>query len=147
MADPITPILAAERLAPPPDTEAESTRGVWYRYHLAHAFAAYVAFHNTLPTVGRNTEPGSRPELGYLSGMAVASTHAAALLQPDGDPWTSAGATMWHLTPELGALNGEYYDWLMDRLDEAGINPADIDHRLTAADFRSAPTGPVPAGT
>ncbi len=49
----------------------------------------------------------------------------------------TAAEVIWNLTPELGALNGEWEEWLVDTLDEHGINPADIDPDYEAADFNS----------
>lgn len=131
---------AAETLAPAPQTLDESSNDVWARHYTAQALAAHAAFVAALPTIAATPEGGSRPDLGYLVAIATASTAAAVALveEPEQVP-----ITLWDLTPELGALNGEWDGWLIEQLDGMGVNPADIDPRLVAADFAS-PSRPVP---
>lgn len=126
----------AERLAPEPVTRDAATVETWTRHYAALALAAHAAFHSAIRTVPRNPEPGSRPDVGYLITIATASTAAAVALTAT--PGEVAHA-LWDFTPEAGALNGEYEEWLVTSLDELGINPADIDPRYNGADFRSAP--------
>jgi hypothetical protein len=123
---------AADRLAPVPETREEATAEVWLRHYAAQAMAAHAEFRSALPSI--DSPPASRPELGYLVTIAVASTVAAVALST---PPATAASLIWDLTPEAGALNGEYVDWLADLLDHLGINPADIDHHFEAADFNS----------
>ncbi len=127
----LTPFHVAERLAPVPGETG--TRDDWVRYHAAQALAAWTVFDRDVRFfVGHSTQ-GSRPEIGYLSALGVASTHAAvALDNPDGPP-----RELWALTPEAGALNGEWEEYVVERLDELGVNPADINGEYIAADFNS----------
>ena len=78
--------------------------------------------------------PGSRPDIGYLMQTAVAATAAACAATWGGN---QLAAELWDLTPEAGALNGEYVDWLAEQCDTCGINPADLYPWFTAADFNS----------
>jgi hypothetical protein len=114
----------AERLAPEPDQNGTTEQ--WVRHHAARSFAAWTAFRQTL---------GHRdPSLGLLAMLGVSSMHAAvALLVPDAD----VPRRMWELTPEAGAMNGEWEEWLTDILNQFGINPADINDEYVAGDFRS----------
>lgn len=126
---------AAERLAPAPQRRDDATRDQWIRVHAANALAAHAAFRDAIETLPPNPERGSRPDLGYLMLIATSATAAAlVLVVQDGD----IGRHLWDLTPEAGALNGEYIDWLAETLDAVGINPADIDPTFEAAYFRSA---------
>lgn len=125
---------AAEKLAPPP-ADKNASRKDWARHYAALALAAHAAFRDQLPTIPRNPEPGSRPELGYLSLIATSSTAAAValLVKP------KVARKLWNLTPELGALNGEYVDWLAERLAELGINPVDLYPWFSPGDFEVVP--------
>lgn len=129
------PFDTAHRLAPTPTRPDQATRANWIRHYAAQALAAHVAFHTALRTIPRNPEPNSRPDLGHLIAIAVASTTAAAALADPGN----APDLIWDLTPEAGALNGEYLDWLDDTLTVHGINPADIDPDLDRVGFTTAP--------
>lgn len=124
----------AERIAPVPATRDEACTEAWLQHYVALALAAHTAFHDALPILGSKPVPGSRPDLGYLIDIATAATATAVALSTPPD---EVGTLLWDLTPESGALNGEYLDWLTQRADALGINPADLDHRLDAADFRS----------
>lgn len=137
------PFDAAHRLAPTPDTPEEATRANWIRHYAALAVAAHVAFRAALRTIGPNPEPGSRPDLGYLIAIAVASTAAAAALADPGN----APELIYNLTPEAGALNGEDLDWLDETLVAYGINPADIDPDLDPADFAAEVAAPGAAAS
>ncbi len=128
------PFAVAERLAPVPATQAEATTDAWVRHHAATGLAAFAEFDREVHGPPRTTEGGSRPDLGYLVGLAVASTHAAYAIDPDRADLPGA---LWDLTPECGALNGEWEEWLADTLDRHGINPADINPEYAAADFNS----------
>ena len=123
---------AADKVAPQPDRGA--TGQVWGRHYAALALAAHTAFRVSLPTIGSNPEPGSRPDLGLICAVATSSTAAAvALLSPP----LVAPDLIWNLTPEAGALNGEYVDWLAERCDQFGINPAALYRWYSGADFDS----------
>jgi hypothetical protein len=126
----------AERLAPEPVSREAATTATWTRHYAALALAAHAAFNTAMRTVPRNPEPGSRPDLGYLITVAVSSTAAAVALTATPDEVAHA---LWDFTPEAGALNGEYEEWLAGTLDNLGVNPADIDPRYNGDDFRSAP--------
>ncbi|MGN9802039.1 hypothetical protein [Micromonospora sp. L32] len=126
-----SPINAAERIAPAPATREDATRGPWVRHYAAQALACWATFRTEIRNLTPNPEPGSRPDLGYLALAAVSSTTAVvALTQP-----IDAPSLIWDLTPEAGALNGEYEDWLTDVLVRYGINPGHIDPDLNPADF------------
>ena len=127
---------AAERLAPVPETRDEATKRAWVRHYAALGLAAWVEFRRTLPPLGSESAPGSRPELGYLAEIGVAATAAVCALTLAGD--ADMGGLLWDLTPEAGALNGEWEDYLIGMLAGMGINPADIDPALNAADFAEA---------
>lgn len=125
------PLAIAERLAPVPATREQATTDAWVRHYAAQALAAWTVFHREVDSLPPNPGEGSRPDLGYLSALGVAATSAAHALD-GGTP-----GDLWDLTPEAGALNGEWEEWLADTLDAHGINPADIDPRYNAGDFRS----------
>ncbi len=128
------PFAVAEKLAPVPATRDEATTEAWVRHHAATGLAAFTEFHRaSLAGFGRR-EPGSRPDLGYLVGLGVAATHAAIALS---EPAVTASGRLWDLTPEAGALNGEWEEWLADTLDRHDINPADINPAYATADFNS----------
>lgn len=130
-----TAFNAAHRLAPKPESRETATVEQWVRYHAATALAAYADFDEALKTLPRNPERGSRPDIGYLVMIGSSATAAAlALVAPAGN----VAGHLWDLSPDAGALNGEYVDWLTTTLDGLGINPADIDPEFNAADFRSA---------
>lgn len=114
----------AEQLAPVP--EKDGTVDSWVKHYAALALAAYAAFQDSLERPG--------PELGYLSAIGTSATAAACALTVTPD---AAANELWSLTPEAGALNGEWEEWLTSTLDGLGINPADLHPAYTAADFRS----------
>ncbi|WP_229401936.1 hypothetical protein [Micromonospora okii] len=121
-------------LAPQPDTRETATREAWVRHYAALALAAYAEQRAGFRNLPRNPAPGSRPDLGRLGLIATSAlTAAAALVDPDDAP-----ALIWDLTPEAGALNGEWEDWLADTLVRHGINPAAVDPDLDPADFAKA---------
>lgn len=125
---------AAQRLAPEPEKREDATAEAWLKHYAALAMAAHAAFRNALPGIRAKREDYG-PELGYLVTIGVTATAAAiALSSPSHE---AAAKEIWDLTPELGALNGEYVDWLADLLDNLGINPADIERHYEAADFNS----------
>jgi hypothetical protein len=126
--------LAAERLAPGPTSRDEATTEGWSRHFAALGLAACVAFYDALPLLGSKPLPGSRPELGYFAMVSASATAATVALTAAREDVTGL---IWDLTPEAGALNGEWVEWLTETLDRLGVNPADIDHRLAAADFAS----------
>ncbi|MFG2046162.1 hypothetical protein ACGFIW_01860 [Micromonospora sp. NPDC048935] len=130
-----TPFNAAHRLAPPPATRDAATRDAWVRHYAADALAAYATFRDAIRTVTPTTAGGSRPDLGYLTLAATAATAAAAALT---DRTDYAPELIWDLTPELGALNGEWEDWLVDVLVRRGVNPGHIDPAYNPADFAEA---------
>ncbi len=126
------PFTAAHRLAPVPGEHA--TTDDWVRHYAAQALAAWTVFdRETRFLIGHPTQ-GDRPEIGYLSMLGVAATSAAvALTAPKG----LAPRLLWELTPEMGALNGEWEEWVTETLDRLGVNPADINDEYVAGDFRS----------
>lgn len=125
------PLNAADRLAPLPDTRDTATSHAWVRYYAAQALAAYAVLRIECRSLPRNPVPGSRPDIGYLSLLAQASTAAAAAFLGPLD----APGRVWDLTPEAGALNGEWEEWLADVLVRYGVNPGHIDPDLNPADF------------
>lgn len=125
--------FTAERLAPEPASRETATVEAWTRHYAALALAAHSAFDAATHTVPSNPEPGSRPDIGYLITIAVASTAAACALNHS----ATVAHDLWDLTPEAGALNGEYVDWLAETLDLLGVNPADLYPAFNGADFRS----------
>lgn len=137
--DPHAAFEAAERLAPVPATRSDATINAWVRHYAALSLAAFTTFHDALPAT-RGAEPGSRPDLGYLVELGVAAMSAAFAFDTNGLPQPGM---LWDLTPEAGALNGEWEEWLAGTLDRLGINPADIDPRYEGDDFRSPRAGAV----
>lgn len=111
---------AAERLAPEPQRRGDATRDQWIRVHAANALAAHTAFRAALKTLPPNPERGSRPDLGYLILIATSATAAVCAMTSRPDRFSD---DLWALTPEAGALNGEYIDFLATMLDAYGINP------------------------
>ena len=120
------PFAMAELLAPVPDEHG--TTDDWVRHYAAQALAAWAVFHRSLG------DPEEKVFVGHLALIGTASTAAAAALATPHDP---APHLLWSLTPEAGALNGEWEKWIVAKLDELGVNPADIDPRYSATDFRS----------
>jgi hypothetical protein len=124
------PFNTADQIAPEPASRDQATAEAWARHYCAMALAAHVAFRTAI----RNFKPDgtqARPELGLLTCAAVGYASAAvALLHPEDAP-----GLIWDITPEAGALNGEWEDWLDDTLVHLGINPAHIDPDLDATDF------------
>jgi hypothetical protein len=104
----------AAELAPRPVDRATATAETWGVHYAARALAANAAFKDELddmddlPPAGE--EMRGRIDLGALVAVATSSTAAAlALLEPG----TAVGTDLWDLTPECGALNGEYIDRLV----------------------------------
>lgn len=133
LPDPHSPFAIAERLAPVPGTREAATADAWIRHYAALALAGTAVFDDAVRTIPAGAAPGSRPDIGYLATMVNAAIAAAYAFQHIED----YAPGLWDLTPEAGALNGEWVDWLAETLDRYGINPADIDPRFVAADFRS----------
>ncbi len=135
-----TPIEAADLLAPQPASRGEATVDAWVRHYAAFALAAHAQFRHGMnrhlaATAAGTAEHGTRPDLGWMCIAAVHATSAAvALLVSSPD---LAATRIYDLTPEAGALNGEWLDWLGETLDAYGINPADIDPYFRAVDFHS----------
>lgn len=130
--DPRELLNTAEGLAPRPEDPTD--RDQWIRYWTATGLAACAGFRRALSNHNQDAAIRGR-ELAYLSLLSVASVAAAVpLVSPE-----QHLELLWDLTPEAGALNGEWEDWLTETLDKYGINPADIDDRLVARDF-SSPT-------
>ncbi len=126
------PFTAADRLAPHPATEQASTVEVWARHYAAQAVAANAYLRRVLHE--KFTGDGEVPDVGFIVGTATASTAVALALTT---PRDEIGAELWSVSPELGALNGEWEDTMDDLLDRLGINPADIDPDLEPGDFTS----------
>jgi hypothetical protein len=123
----------ANQLAPEPLTRDDATAQKWSTHYAARALAAHSAFRAATRSAFTSGQPASRPDFGYLTEIATAAT-AAAIAFDTGDRHEAADE-LWDYTPELGALNGEYIDWLADALVDAGINPADLHPWYSAADF------------
>ncbi|MGX6605619.1 hypothetical protein ACWKSP_26325 [Micromonosporaceae bacterium Da 78-11] len=123
------PFAVAELLAPIPDEHA--TTDDWVRHYAAQALAAWTVFRRSLG------DPEERVFLGHLALIGTASTATAVALS---EPQDTAAHLLWSLTPEAGALNGEWEEWIVAKLDDLGINPADINDEYIAGDFRS-PSG------
>lgn len=124
-------INTAERIAPAPTSRDSATRTTWIKHYAAQALACWATFRREIRNLTPNPAPDGRPDIGYLALTAVSSTTAAAaLIDPHNAP-----ALVWDLTPELGALNGEWEEWLADVLVRHGINPAHVDPDLDPADF------------
>ncbi len=140
MTDPYEAFNVADRLAPLPESRDQATPMVWVRHYAATALAAHYVFRKSLPSLREDYKPGSRPDLGLLSATATSATAAAVALLNNVEV---AAGTLWDLTPELGALNGEWEEWLVAVLDRLGVNPADINPYYEAADFRSPSVGQV----
>jgi hypothetical protein len=123
---PIERLNLAHEIAPTP-ASVNAERADWIRHYAALAFAAQAAF--------RDQEGQGGTELGYMALIGDAATSAAVALS-----YTSSHdqtVTLWDLNYDGGALNGEAAEWLVEVLDRLGINPADIDDRYRAADFRT----------
>lgn len=127
-----SPINTALRIAPPPASRGDATRDVWLRHFAALSLAAYATLRAETRDLPRDAEPGSRPDIGYLSLLASSSTAAAMALTHQN---FRAPARIWDLSPSGGALNGEYEEWLDRVLVELGVNPGDIDPDLNPADW------------
>ena len=125
--NPIDRLNWAEVIAPIPATRDAHVRD-WIRHYAALGLGAYSAFQDLLA----DPELHSADTIGYLTLVGQTATAAAAALL-DPRPWIQ-----WDLTPEAGALNGEWEQWLTATLDDLGINPADLDDRYRPADFRSS---------
>lgn len=121
----------ATRLAPVPES-ADAPVAEWIRHHAASGLAAHVAFQSELKAPS--------PTLGLLAKISVYAAHAIALLVEETDGEGDVSRLLYDLTPEAGALNGEWVEFLTDALDKYGINPADIDPDLNPADFKAPPS-------
>jgi hypothetical protein len=132
----------AAELAPTPTSRGHATRGAWIRHYAAQALAANVTLRHTIHDLPANPQPGSRPDIGYLAALANAATAAAAALTAASPDPARAARLIYDLSPDAGALNGEWDDWLNETLVVYGINPADIDPDLSRDDF-TGPTTPV----
>lgn len=140
-----SPLNAADRIAPAPTSREGANRTTWVKHYAAQALACWATFRAEHRNLTPNPEPGSRPDLGYLTLAAVsATTVVAALVAPDGyhpgNDYDHADTPklIWDLTPEAGALNGEWEEWLAEVLVCYGVNPGDIDPDLDPADFTEA---------
>ncbi len=122
---PIDRINLAHQLAPTPASR-DAYRNDWVRHYAAQAFAVHAAFRDQLG------QPGV--ELGYLALIGEASLSAAIALSAADSTRTGV---LWDLNYDGGALGEEPVEWLTTTLDLLGINPADIDDRYRAGDFRS----------
>jgi hypothetical protein len=126
------PFEVAETLAPLPERDAAADQ--WARHYLALSFAAYASLYRNVRDLPPNPERGSRPDIGHLAILGHTALSVAVALTHTED---SAGPAIWDLTPEAGAFNGEWEEWLVEQLDLYGINPADINPAYEAGDFRS----------
>jgi hypothetical protein len=124
MTQPTDFLNRAEELAPAPKLGADPAE--WVRHFAAQALAAYAAFR-----ISERTEPAG-PHLGYLALLGTAAMAASVSLEA---PSETAARVIWELTPEAGALNGEWIDHLADTLEAHGINPADLYPWFEAKDF------------
>lgn len=110
----------ADELAPVPDGPSASSAD-WARHYAAQAMAAHAAFRVSEQT-----------DLGYLVMLGVAATAAVIALK---ESPSDVPRLLWELSPEAGALNGEWIDYLADALEAHGINPADLYPWFDAKDF------------
>src|ERR1700753_1461032 len=97
-----SPFTAADLLAPVPDEYG--TVEDWMRHHAATARAACTMFR-----LQHDHDPGLMAPLGVASlhaAVALSSVHRGPLAQE-----------LYDLTPEAGALNGEWEEWLTETLD------------------------------
>lgn len=124
MTQPTDFLNRAEELAPTPE-DGEDPRE-WVRHFAAQAMAAYAAFR-----ISERVEPAG-PHLGYLALLGTAAMAASVSLEA---PNETAARVIWELTPEAGALNGEWIDHLADTLEAHDINPADLYPWFEAKDF------------
>lgn len=141
-----TALEVAHRIAPfPYDEDAETAEAI-ERHYVAQAIAAWADFQEGLALAFREQDDpdraaalATRPDLGLLAALAVASTAAAVALNvvDDVEHQTAVAHEMWSITPEAGSLNGDHEIWLFDRADQMGINPADLNQHLDAHDFQS----------
>lgn len=129
---PHDPFAVAEQLAPIPATREQATTQAWIRHYAALSLAAFAALHQEVANLPPNPQPGTRPDIGYLSMIGVTALAAA-----HAHTGSDARADLWDLIPEAGALNGEWEEWLAETLDRHGINPADIDPRYNSGDFNT----------
>ena len=125
MTEPYDLLNRAEQLAPVPDEPAAADPTEWLRHFAAQGMAANAAFRLLMGTERAE-------ELAYLSMLGVAATAASVALSA---PAETAARVIWELTPEAGALNGEWIDHLADVLAAQDINPADLYPWFEADDF------------
>ncbi len=126
---------AAEVAPQPAEKDGPDVRQAWARYFAAIALAADSAVRMMVSDrFGMTAEErsGKHPELGYLAMLAHGATSAAVPLLTDPAEHLEL---LWSLTPEAGALNGEWSEWLTERCVELGVNPAELDPFLQASDF------------
>jgi hypothetical protein len=117
----------AEDVAPCPTEETADTIQ-WTRHWAAVGLASFTAIRKS---IHGGTEHHHAKEVGYLSLLGTAAmTAVVGLTEP-----TEAAKLLWNLTPECGALNGEYEEYLTELLARYGVNPADIDPDLVHDDF------------
>lgn len=132
---PIDFLNRAHELAPTPGEDG--TRDDWIRCYAAQALAAFAGFYQVTHEVRRGD---SRPEIGYLALIGHTSVSACIALDHASSDHASAvdvSLALWEHTPEGGALNGEWEQYIIDTLDRLGVNPADIDDRYDARHFTS----------
>jgi hypothetical protein len=126
---PIDFLNRAHEIAPTPDENG--TRDDWKRCFAAQALAAFAAFYQVTHEVKTGDD---RPEIGYLA--LIGHTSVSAVLGLDA-PADQLPTLLWEYTPEGGALNGEWEQYICYVLDRLGINPADLDERYDARHFTS----------
>jgi hypothetical protein len=126
---PIDYLNRAHELAPTPGETGR--REDWIRHYAAQALAAFAGFYQVTHEVRHGD---SRPEIGYLA--LLGHTSVAAALGLNASPGDLPNL-LWQFSPDGDAMNGEWESYIVGILDRAGINPADIDDRYTASDFRS----------
>jgi len=125
MTEPYELLNRAEQLAPVPEEVDAADPTEWVRHFAAQSMAANAAFRFLIGT-------SRAEELAYLSMLGVAATAASVALSAPGQ---TAARLIWELTPEAGALNGEWVDHLADVLAANDINPADLYPWFEADDF------------
>jgi hypothetical protein len=118
---PVDRLNLANSLAPLPCSRGMHVDN-WIRHYAAQAFAAHAAFRD------------NNGDLGYLALIGEASLSAAVALACDGRDRLDV---LWDVNYDCGATGEEPVEWLTATLDRLGINPADIDDRYRASDFRS----------
>lgn len=119
----------SSNIAPQPKTEAEATTEAWLRHYAVRAQSLYAAYRVTMDAFFKSpTGSEEYHRLGRQMGTQVESALAHQMVAyllattaalPGADERAQG---IWDLTPELGALNGEWEDQLAGLLGGLGID-------------------------